>query len=81
MQEATDRDPRNLYAYTGWGLVLDEEQDHTGAIAKFQLAIDPKIGQCYNGWGIVLNEQQDYVGAISTDFLRGLMNQCFQNGL
>jgi tetratricopeptide (TPR) repeat protein len=70
MQEANDRDPRNLYAYTGWGLVLDEEQDHTGAIAKFQqaLAIDPKFANAYNGWGIVLNEQQDYVGAIRYHF-------------
>jgi tetratricopeptide (TPR) repeat protein len=67
INEAIALDPENPYPYLGWGNLLDDKNDHTGAIAKYQqaLALDPKNAYAYNNWGNALFNKQDYAGAIA----------------
>jgi tetratricopeptide (TPR) repeat protein len=67
MRKASDQNPSNSLIYIGWGIVLDEERDYDGAIAKYRqaLTLNPKYADAYNNWGIVLAEKEDYDGAIT----------------
>jgi tetratricopeptide (TPR) repeat protein len=49
------------------GIMLADQHDYPGAIAKYQKAIelDPKYALAYYNWGVVLYDQHDYPGAIA----------------
>ena len=45
-----------MAAYNLWGTVLSEQGDKSGAILKYQKAIEfnPKYAPAYNNWGVTL---------------------------
>jgi tetratricopeptide (TPR) repeat protein len=64
----TEPDDDDAWAFTLWGLILDDNQDYEAAIEKYQQAIatDPKVALAYLDWGLLLEKKKkDYKAALA----------------
>jgi superkiller protein 3 len=61
----------DAWAYNLWGLILFDQKDYAGAMAKYRKALSSKIDgvgahvHAYNNWGLALKVQGRYAEAIA----------------
>ena len=63
----TDPEDDDHWAQNLWGVVLYEQQDYEGAIAKYSkaIAMDSKCAFAYSNWGLCLYRQEKYEDALA----------------
>ena len=65
-RKAVELDPKNAYAYEGWGVLLYDRKDYADAILKYRKAVelDPKNVDAYYNWGKALGALGEQENAI-----------------